>query len=123
MERIFNIVLSKNVSHRLENPEEMQKVNPSPHLQGYFEVKNGKKTVVVITGLLPGDAVSVMAHELTHAWNYENRIGDDWNMMTREGFAEWVAFHVAAELHFPSAAGATKLNRYKVYREGFIKFR
>lgn len=123
MERTFKIVLNRDIFVKLLDREQMNAIISSKHIQGIFRVEKGVKWVNVISGLLPGDVVAVMSHELVHAWQYCNHIGKDWDDMALEGFPEYVAHHITTQLHFASARDAIKTNYYEEYRKGFEAFK
>jgi len=61
----------------------------------YLRDARGRSTIHVLTGLPETRLAAVLGHELAHAWQGE-RCPDGQSERVREGFAEWVAWHLLA---------------------------
>jgi hypothetical protein len=85
--------------------------DPDAHTQyivGFFEQRNGQRTIYVERGLPRATLIGTLAHEFAHAWqaDYAPHAQD---LLLREGFAEWVAYRVLVTLgHTREAARATR---------------
>jgi recombinational DNA repair protein (RecF pathway) len=60
-------------------------------INGLFYHKGDEFDIYILYGLRQKDLISVIAHELTHAWQAEN-CPKDIPLEDQEGFAQWVAY-------------------------------
>lgn len=60
-------------------------------LNGLFYRKGDKFNIYVLYGLREKDLISVIAHEVSHAWEAEN-CSKNLPLEDQEGFAQWVAY-------------------------------
>lgn len=86
---------------------------------GLFYQRNSKTKIYIITGLPKNVHLSVAAHELAHAWQHLN-FPKLKSMELKEGFAEWVSYHVLAANKLTSEMERIA-NRNDVYGNGFRK--
>lgn len=103
--------LPKSVRLRVVSAEHLRRLGGEP-LLGLYE----EGVIYLSQDLRRREALGVMAHEYGHAWQYQRRQDvDRVENLLFEGFAEWVAFHVLAQvgdtqgteeiLHDPSIYG------------------
>lgn len=59
----------------------------------YVRDEKGNASIHVLSHLTEDRLTAVLAHELAHAWQAEN-CPEEQSARVREGFAEWVAWHV-----------------------------
>jgi hypothetical protein len=122
MTSMLNMSLSPGIQVTLVDLNQLREAHTQKNVVGYFTVTGSQKSIYVLSGLLPGTVVAVLAHELTHAWQYENNIKPGISDKDKEGFAEWVAYKVLSEFKYPAPRDAIKNNYYGKYREGFNKY-
>ncbi len=60
-------------------------------INGLFYRKGSRFDIFVLYGLREKDLISVIAHELTHAWQAE-KCPRNITLENQEGFAQWIAF-------------------------------
>lgn len=90
------------------------------HLVGFFEQRNGQRTIYVERGLPRATLIGTLAHEFAHAWQADYAPHEQ-DLLLREGFAEWVAYRVLVTLgHTREAARATR--REDTYGRGLRYF-
>ncbi len=78
------------------------------HLVGFFEQRNGQRTIYLERGLPRATLIGTLAHEFAHAWQADYAPHAQ-ELLLREGFAEWVAYRVLVTLgHTREAARATR---------------
>ncbi|MHB2018937.1 MAG: hypothetical protein ACYCW6_18480 [Candidatus Xenobia bacterium] len=93
---------------------------------GYTSARVRGSTLVGIDlyvplGLAPSRVLHSMAHELGHCWQYDNGIYEA-DPMKLEGFAEWVASKVLANLTMSGELANMQANMYPQYRDGLAFF-
>ena len=69
----------------------------------------------------PAASSTVVAHKLGHCWQYDNGIYQA-EPLKLEGFAEWVASKVLANLAMAGELANMQANMYPQYRDGFAYF-
>jgi hypothetical protein len=71
----------------------------NPRLSGKASVDgDGKLRVLVENGSPRTYTLSILAHELTHIWQYENLQVDELDLEELEGFASWVEVHMMTQM-------------------------
>jgi len=90
---IMGISMRHKLSISLERKSFLETKAKNIHgdLNGLFYRNGDKYYVYVLYGLREKDLLSVLAHELTHAWQAEN-CSENLPLEDVEGFAQWVAF-------------------------------
>lgn len=78
-------------------------------LDGFYRPYN-PETIWIVSGLPALHTLSVMAHELTHAWQSTNSPMQDRKL--KEGFAVWVQYHVLI-----SENGAQEAERLTTWKD------
>jgi hypothetical protein len=93
-DQLGEIILQQRESMHDNLPEETN-LNPQQTL-GLYARRGIRRGIYVQTGLPHMLFLQVAAHEYAHAWQGENcpLLKD---LLVREGFAEWVAYHVLGE--------------------------
>ena len=88
-------------------------------LNGLFYRKGDDYNIYVLYGLREKDLITVIAHEMAHAWQAEN-CPDDIELEDQEGFAQWVAYKA---LNYYSLDNFSRLMVYgdTVYTKGLVK--
>jgi len=93
---------------------------PPQHLLGFFAQRNRTTAIYVEYGLPRGLLIGTLAHEFGHAWQAEHCPRQQ-SAFRREGFAEWVSYHVLLALGYTrEAARATR--REDIYGRGLRHF-
>jgi hypothetical protein len=93
---------------------------PTPHLLGFFAQRGSRTTIYVEHALPRGLLIGTLAHEFGHAWQAEH-CPQHQSEFRREGFAEWVSYHVLLALGYErDAARATR--REDIYGRGLRHF-
>jgi hypothetical protein len=72
-------------------------------LNGLFYQKGDKFYIYVLYGLREKDLISVLAHEIGHAWQAENG-PQNASLEDQEGFAQWVAYKALIHFGYPEFA-------------------
>jgi hypothetical protein len=88
-------------------------------LNGLFYRKGDNYDIYVLYGLREKDLLSVLAHELTHAWEAEN-CGDDGPLEDQEGFAQWVAYKTLINFAYSDYA-SLMTEGDNIYAKGLTK--
>lgn len=98
---------------------------PSAHegLNGlYMRNGRGDTSIHVISHLTASRAAAVLAHELAHAWQAEH-CPEEQSPRLREGFAEWVAWHLLDGWEGGESERAIIAARTDEYGRGFHWYR
>lgn len=123
-------VSSSQVTCKLVNKETLCKVSRvnSQAIRGFCQsLKRGfavSHTIYVLAGMSREHTLAVMAHELTHAWMFEN---NPHIMQTpsvfNEGFCEWVAYRTTSVCGKPEELNRMLNNQASSdYSQGLRKF-
>ncbi|MCA9794508.1 MAG: hypothetical protein KC910_22020 [Candidatus Eremiobacteraeota bacterium] len=102
-------------------PLGLTKIPRSIHHDGRATVEAA--TVYLISGLPRQRLLTVAAHEYAHMWHSQNH--PDYNQVSRrmqEGFAEWVAYHVAQSQDRPIEVKAMLTKKDSDYVDGLHRF-
>ena len=83
---------------------------------GKFRNDDGRYEVFLVDHVSERRAARILAHELAHAY-YEENFSRFRARLYREGFSEWVAFHVLHDLGYPRDAERI-LRRTDIYGDG-----
>lgn len=70
-------------------------------IDGFYRPYNPEE-IWVVSGLSAARTLGVMAHEMTHCWQSDNAPLQDRKL--KEGFAQWVQYHVLLNEGYTSAA-------------------
>lgn len=98
-----DVSLRFRVDDEIEGGIEKRKFESYQEL-GAFVVEGERKSVILVRGLPKVRLIETIAHELAHAWQWEEGIRDQL-LEHKEGFAQWVAgkalqkFGYGAEIH------------------------
>jgi hypothetical protein len=86
--------INHKINFSLQDSNFLKKISKGPDkdLNGMFHRQGDEYKIYVLYGLRKHDLIGVLVHEITHAWQSEN-CSDDMNLMDREGFAQWTAYH------------------------------
>ena len=101
--------------------EELDKICPKAYRGveiGLYRFEGTFHHIYILNNLAVDDFLGTAAHEFTHAWQTENCPADQ-NLITKEGFADWVAYKV---LQFDGAINSSQGIFYRsdpVYGQGF----
>lgn len=92
----FGMKLRIPVAIHLVEPKEMDKLLGDSPYHGaeiglYTGVRDGRHQVYVMKGWSRDYASGITAHELTHAWQYENAPKSQ-DQVVKEGFAKWIEY-------------------------------
>lgn len=94
------------------------------HVLGFFEQIGGKRTIYIERGLPRSIFISTLAHEYTHAWQADYALQEQ-TMLRREGFAEWIGYHMLLALGYTleaEHAAERARDRKDVYGQGLRYF-
>ncbi|MBF0279666.1 MAG: hypothetical protein HQM13_17850 [SAR324 cluster bacterium] len=94
--------------------------NCSPYTWGIYADFQEEETIFIISGISLDKAHTTLAHELTHFWQKRN-CPQEQSLELIEGFAEWVAYQLAADQKLPRAMLGIRRNGEEPYRSGFQK--
>ena len=99
LENNMGMPVNHDVTYSLENQIFMKQKSKGIQgdLNGLFYYKGDEYDIYIVYGLRERDLLSVLAHEMTHAWEAEN-CNDKLPLEEQEGFAQWVAYK--ALIHF-----------------------
>ena len=99
MEGNMGMPVKHEITFSLENQVFMKEKSKGAQgdLNGLFYRKGDELNVYVVYGLRERDLLSVLAHEISHAWEAEN-CDDKLPLEEQEGFAQWVAYKTL--IHF-----------------------
>lgn len=101
--------------------EELDRICPKQYRGveiGLYRFEGTFHHIYILNNLAVDDFLGTAAHEFTHAWQTEN-CPPDQNLITKEGFADWVAYKV---LQFDGAINTSQGIFYRsdpVYGQGF----
>jgi hypothetical protein len=84
----------------------------------YVRDADGDASIHVISNLTAGRLAAVLAHELAHAWQAEH-CPEEQSHRVREGFAEWVAWHLVGDEPGGEAEREIISGRTDEYGHGF----
>ena len=88
-------------------------------LNGLFYRKGNDYYIYILYGLREKDMISVIAHEIAHAWQAENS-PDNMQLEDQEGFSQWVAFKALKHFALDDFA-ALMTEGDSVYARGLLK--
>ncbi len=94
----------------------------SRNTKGFFLRIGNKNSIYVMKGLSKPTAISVLAHEIAHFWQYENNIVSDKKDFI-EGFAEWISFKVLEHYNLSKQIESAEKNKYRDYSRGLLLFK
>ena len=89
----MNMAIMRPIDFSLRDKDFLQSKAKGIHgdLNGLFYRRGNDFHIYVLYGLREKDYVSVLAHEIGHAWQAEN-CSDDLPLEDLEGFAQWIAY-------------------------------
>jgi hypothetical protein len=100
-----------------KNPEYV----PSGGVGGFYSfsvnLQGTASRIFVLNGLSYERALSVVSHELTHAWQVDNCPRDQ-RLLFKEGFAQWIAYKVMLNKGYTKEAGYLLESHDPIYGEG-----
>jgi hypothetical protein len=117
--RKFKIKVNHSSRLNLKNKDELENLQDrrEENVLGIFKRVNSSFDIYLLSHLPYSLSVGVLSHEYIHAWQAENTPSKQ-DLILREGFCEWVSYHVLLELNLKKEAALIG-KRKDIYGQGF----